>query len=53
VDWERHETHAEAEKAAKRLVQPHEEYSIEESGDEKCPACEAGPYREKGVSRTA
>jgi hypothetical protein len=38
LDWERHDTQAEAEESAKRLAQGSEEYAVEQF-DGDCPRC--------------
>lgn len=38
LDWERHETRAQAEESAKKLSQRNEQYRIEQF-DESCPKC--------------
>jgi hypothetical protein len=39
LDWERHDTRAQAEEAANQLSRPHEQYSVERF-EENCVRCQ-------------
>lgn len=45
LDWERHDTQADAEEAAKDLAPPDEKYTVEFFRDDSCQLCQRRAHK--------